>query len=500
MGGLLAVVCIGVTVLIAAILARDVYLRKHDPLSWKHLFLVGFIVFFGTGGFFTVMNDVGSELYVATDRAKGILAAGIAAFLVVFLAFVAVGMRSRWVDKVVPRVEVPRTTPGVLICLFACLGLVLVSLAFPAGGESFVTALASFFRGGMAVTATGLATYWLLSQKFNPISWAVMGITLAVCLVASIFGESGRRQLLSVMLVIPWVWYYTALRYQPVRVWGLKAGVLLFGAFVLLVGYSGVRATLRDNDRSISALTSALMQSATSSDLSSNTLKRDLFYQDAATNSMYIIDSYGDMYRQEPFRGLYWFITNPIPRSIWPDKPVSLGGEISEQQRVIGNIAPGVIGHGWAEAGFIGILYYAAFLGFLVGAGDRLLQLRASNPFFVTLMGSSLGQVIAMSRGDTPLFLLNAAMTALFAMIVMYACKLVFNPIMAGFPRLRAGPDVEEALGGSAGEDGGPEGGDDGGPGSPDDPDRDGAWGEQDWGQASAAWEYSEHDAHEQAR
>jgi hypothetical protein len=99
---------------------------------------------------------------------------------------VALGLRARWVDKIVPKVDVPRTTPGVLICLFACLVLVIISLAFPAGGESFITAIAAFFRGGMAVTATGLATYWLLSQRFNPISWAVMGLTLAISLVASI--------------------------------------------------------------------------------------------------------------------------------------------------------------------------------------------------------------------------------------------------------------------------------------------------------------------------
>ena len=47
--GLLAVASVVVTLVIVGVIARDVWLRKHDPLSWKHLFLVGFIVFFGTG-------------------------------------------------------------------------------------------------------------------------------------------------------------------------------------------------------------------------------------------------------------------------------------------------------------------------------------------------------------------------------------------------------------------------------------------------------------------
>lgn len=490
MGGVLAIVCIAVTVLIAAILIWDVVARRHDALSWKHLFLIGFVVFFGTGGFFTVVSNVGSELWVASDRAMAILAGGIVLFLAVFFGFLRVGLRARWVDKVVPRLDLPRTTPAVLICNVAALLLVVASLAFPASGDSFTSALGSYFRGGMAVTATGLATYWLLTQKYNPLSWALMAGTVFVALVASIFGESGRRQLLGVLMVIPWVWYYTTLRYQPTRAWVPKVGVLLAAGFLLLVGYSGVRASLRGSERTISALSGALVQSAASANVSGDNLRRDLFYQDAATNSMFIIDSYPETYAQQPLRGLVWFVTNPIPRSMWPAKPNSLGGEISEAQtRIVGNIAPGIIGHGWAEVGWFGIMYYAAFFGFVIGAGDRLLQIRSHNPFFVTAMGSALGQVIAMSRGDVPLFFLQATLSTLTAFGLMYGCKLAFGTLMAAFPRLRTGFDPEEAPA-DLGEGDSPEAHD------PGETAWDGGdWQEQDWGQASAAWEYSEHEA-----
>lgn len=490
MGGLLLIVGVLVCLVVAAILARDILLRIYDPFSWKHLFLIGFVVFFGTGTVFTVANDVGSDLHVASDRAKGIMAMGLVLFLVVFLVSVRWGMKSAWVDKLVPTLDLPRTTPGVLICTFAALALVIGSLAFPATGESLTAALASYFRGGMAVVATGLATYWLLAQRFNPISWLLLVGTAAICMVASIAGESGRRPLLGVMMVVPWVWYYTVLRYRPVRSWVPKAGLLLAASFVLLVGYSGVRASLRNKERSLSALTNALVQSAQSSDLSGRNLKQDLFYQDAATNSMYIIDTYGEQFEQQPLRGLYWLITNPIPRSWWPAKPVSLSGDISTQQRVIGNIAPGIIGHGWAEAEFIGIAYYAVFFGFIVGAGDRLLQLRASNPFFVVAFGCSLGQAIAMSRGDTPNFFLQSLLTTGMAFGLMYGCKLVFGPIMAAFPQLHAGPRLdapteEEGDGGGEPDSGAAD---------------DGTWPEDHWGQASAAWEYSEHEAEAEHR
>lgn len=490
MGGLLLMVGFLVVAIIGAVFARDIYLRKHDMLSWKHLFLAGFVVFFGTGLIFTVIYDIGSELHVASDNAKGIMAMATMLFLILFLAFFALGMRFRLVDKIVPKIELPKTTPGVLISLAATLGLVVASLAFPATGESFTAALASFFRGGMSVTAAGLATYWLLTQKFNPISWAVFAGTLGICLIASIAGESGRRQLLGVLMVVPWVWYYLSLRNQPIRSWAPKAGVLLAAGFVLLVGYSGIRASLRTSNKSIGDLSRALMESATSADLSRDSLGRDLFYQDAATNSMFIIDTYGELYRQRPFNGLVFVLSNPIPRSMWPEKPEALGFEISRQLNVQANLGPGIIGHGWAEAGWIGVIYYAAFFGLVFGAADRLLQTRADNPYFVIVAGSAIGQLIAMSRGDTPLFFLQSFMTMGFSMVVLYGCKMAFGTIMAAFPQLSVGPNRRQTDDQGADEDA-----DADLPDAPQQPESDDWSGESDWGQASAGWQYSEPDA-----
>lgn len=491
MDGLLYLSGFLVCVIIGAVFARDTYLRKHDPLSWKYLFLAGYVVFFGTGLIFTVIYSIGSEMHVASEGSKGMMAVAAVGFLILFLAFFNLGGRFRLADKWFPKVALPKTTPGALISLGTSLAMVVASMAFPATGESFATALVAFFRGGMCATACGLATYWLLTQKFNPISWAVFFGTVGICLIASISGESGRRSMLGVLMVVPWVWYYLALRNQPLRSWLPKAGVLMFLGFVLLVGYSGVRASLRTSTKSVNELVSALMQSATSADLSRDTLGRDLFYQDAATNSMWIMDSYGETYQQRPFHGLYWFVTNPIPRSMWPDKPEALGLEISRQMNIQANLGPGVIGHGWAEAGWIGIIYYAVFLGFIFGIADRLLQLRADNPYFVVVMGSALGQMIAMSRGDTPLFLLQTTMAMLFSMAVLYGLKMVFGTVMAAFPVLHVTRPRQDD--GAADEQPTDENHDDAAPESLDD------WvpADHDWGQASAAWQYTEQDGTE---
>ncbi|MEZ6234145.1 MAG: hypothetical protein R3B68_08140 [Phycisphaerales bacterium] len=519
MGSALMLGSVVATAIVVAVLLRDALQRKHDVLSWKHLFLWGFLVFFGTGGIFTVVFNAGSELYVASDQAKAIMGICVPLFLVLFLIACGWGLKARWVEKIVPPVDVPQTTPGVLICTAAAVGLLVASLAFPARGDSLLTAIIAYFRGGMSVTAAGLATYWLLAQRFNPLSWAVFIGTIGISLIASISGESGRRQLLGVLIIVPWVWYYTHLRYQRLGAWVPKAAIVMAAGFVLLVGYSGVRAGLRGDDRSVGTLTSALMQSATSADLSTRNLLQDLFLQDAATNSMYIIDTYGPMHEQQPLRGLIWMVVNPIPRALWPEKPDALGLEITGLLNAQGNLAPGIIGHGWAEVGFVGVIYYALAFGFICGAVDRLLQVRAANPFFVIAFGSTIGQQIGMSRGDTPLFLLQSVLTIGMAMGVMYACKIPFNSLMAAFPRLRTGAteaqegdeaaayeDADEAEEGHADglDDAGREAGgvdaaepvaDAGDGGRPvEQPDDWGTYpvGSADWGQASAGWAYSE--------
>jgi hypothetical protein len=97
-----------------------------------------------------------------------------------------------------------------------------------------------------------------------------------------------------------------------------------------------------------------------------------------------------------------------------------------------------------------------------------------------------------MSRGDTPLFLLQSTMTMAFSMAVLIGCKVVFGRVMAAFPELRIGPLRAAPDDHTPGEDETPP--DDAGHQTTgDEPSDEWPQGEQDWGQASAGWEYSEH-------
>lgn len=127
--------------------------------------------------------------------------------------------------------------------------------------------------------------------------------------------------------------------------------------------------------------------------------------QDSAYNSMYFIENYPDTHEHRPLHGLVFMLTNPIPRAVFPSKPMALGILMQEEVGASANLGPGIIGHGWMEAGWIGVIYYAAFFGFGIAAADKLIRLRSDNPYFISAMGASMGNVIALPRGETALFM-----------------------------------------------------------------------------------------------
>jgi hypothetical protein len=91
---------------------------------------------------------------------------------------------------------------------------------------------------------------------------------------------------------------------------------------------------------------------------------------------------------------------------MWPSKPEGMAVVVERQMRAQANLGIGIIGHGWAEGGWLGVLGYAAFFGFLAGAVDGLIKQRAWNPYFISAIGSCLGQLVAIPRGETSLFFL----------------------------------------------------------------------------------------------
>lgn len=83
------------------------------------------------------------------------------------------------------------------------------------------------------------------------------------------------------------------------------------------------------------------------------------------------------------------FLWTPIPRSIWPDKPLALGyrwlaafqSEFVLRQRVGGGNSAGIVSEGYLSGGVLGVIGVAALMAVLLGSATRYALLRARSSY-----------------------------------------------------------------------------------------------------------------------
>lgn len=429
----LAILSVLLVLGVAIIFFANIRTKKYDFLSMRNLFLLGFGHFFGIGTYFTARSNFGTDLYVASDDGYAKLFIGTLIFIGVFAVAQQLGKKWSGLRRIIPPVQLPVTQQGINLSIIALLVAALLGAVLP--NVSYFTALYSQFKGGMAAAAVALATYNLLARRFNPIAWSVFFGALFMAALLSTVGDIGRRALLGVVLAIGWMWYYYSLRERPSGPVMIKIGLLMVAGFFALVIYAGFRGSgagegVGRGGFSLSTRFAQFAEAISNPSVTGENLETSIM-SDAPTNSMFIMENYPTQYPYDPFNGLKFIVANPIPRSFWPDKPIGLGITVQEQLRSPANLGVGIIGHGWAEGGWFGIAGYAAFFGLLSAGVDNLIRQRSWNPYFLAAIGSSLGNVYALARGETSLFLLQVINSYVGVILVLYLLKLVAKPIMS---------------------------------------------------------------------
>jgi hypothetical protein len=436
----LAIVALSVIVATLAIFAYDIITRRWDAISWRNLFLLGFLHFYGMGCWFAARGYV-TRGVPNQQTGLGLMAAGTALFFALFMVTTWWAVRWRWTTRFLPSLNLPITGPGVIGSAIILLGLAFLGATIIQ--LSYAGALIAFLRGQLAATAVGLATYYLIARRFNPLAWSLFIGTLLAAVLIGVVGSSGRRMLLGSLLAVPWMWFFTVWRYRGAAANFGRVGIGALIGFLAVIVYTPIRfqdagkmAVGATIGRRIDQL-SEIVQDPLA--LVNQKIIDSIVYTDAPSNTNFIIENYPENYPYTPGAGLLWMAANPIPRSIWPGKPEALGVIIQEQMHAPSNLGPGIVGHGWAEGGFLGIAGYAIAFGVIAAVIDRALAVRAWNPFFVAVIGSNLGNIFGLARGDTPLFLLEFLSGVVLSVGILYIIKLTYGPIAAAFPPLWTG-------------------------------------------------------------
>ena len=431
MSVLLSTVGLVLFVVVFTMFAADLFRRRHDLLSWRNLFLLGFAHFCCLSSFFAAtMYNQFVQLYTPSDASMLKLAVALPLFLVLFLACNSVTRNRAWSAQILPPMRLPTSFAALSISIASLLA---ASVAFAVlKPESFLGLMAVQFRSGLAVTAVGLATYLLISSRLNPLSWLIFGGAFILATLTSITGEGGRRGLLGVLIALPWMWYFIDLRYRPARAALVRVGAMAVLGTVLVAAYSGIRRGDATGEGRYYDFGTRVRQMAHFIQNPYIDTKNALMmlYTDTGMNMLFIMDNYPSLYPYQPAQGLLFFLSNPIPRMVWPEKPIAFGIILQEQMESPANLGPGILGHGWAEAGWFGVAAYACFFGLLTGAVDRGLIDRARNPYFIAVMAAGGGNVLALPRGETSLFLLQISAAIASSIACLYLVRILTGGLM----------------------------------------------------------------------
>ena len=142
--------------------------------------------------------------------------------------------------------------------------------------------------------------------------------------------------------------------------------------------------------------------------------------QDAAANSMWVIENRPEPYPYDTLASLEYFLAHPIPRVIWDDKPLGLGTVMVKQSMETGvgegfSLGPGLIGHIVNDNPWIALPLYAILLGAWLRILDDLLVRFAYQPYLVLPLGIELGEIMGLPRGELGFFAFRAIAGMAFA-------------------------------------------------------------------------------------
>ncbi|MCA3004855.1 MAG: hypothetical protein LW650_10090 [Planctomycetaceae bacterium] len=428
---------------VAAVLARFVA-RKLDLFSYQSTFLAGMIFFYYGPMVLIPLTPEFRSVYQSDGSGWTTLAIAVVIFISVYLFFGRLGSSAAWFGRLLPKLDGPVNQPALLtvIATTAASGLFFFGVSFTPGAVGLLDVFLLTLIPNFMSFALGLAVVLLVRQPRNPAWWALAGALFVVGAVVSMSISTDRRFLMGVLLVIPWALYYAWLRYRPAGPTLIVGGLGVFATMTVVLAYTNLRHNIEFQGDVVGNRLAQVQQMISRSPFTQENFTA-VFAQDTPLMTLYYIENVPDAVAYQPLHGLIFFFTNPIPRVLWPDKPLAMGIQMMQEVNAPSNLGTGIIGHGWVEAGWLGVLYYAAFFGFLMCAIDRTIRERAGNPYFIILMGCSMANILALPRGETALFLvLNLYGLVAVAGVTWLTFKL-FAPLLRSAGEFNFGPPPE---------------------------------------------------------
>ncbi len=432
--------CVGGYVLVQA--ARG----TTDIFSVRNFFLLGFVVFQLTSGSLTLWTGYYDAVQCSDYATAGALyTVMVLVFLFLFLTFYKRGkLGPKLAAKVGGRVGAVGT--GTLLFLAALFLLCAIFWRLVLAQIPVFGVLAMIVTSGLAAAAAGMAAWAWAPRWTNPavalVALLIMGGSLAIVF----YGDFGRRNALDIFLACIWGAHHGHWRHVGLRRARTQLITLVGGSALFLAAFTAGRrdATI---DRNLS-LTESFARLG-SGDLGKGFMDMATG-QAAAACSMWVIETRPDPFPHDLFHSLKYFLVHPVPRVVWPDKPIALGSLMTEQSGVTRSktkgrskefsFGPGLMGHIWHDNPYITMIPYAFALALLVKFMDEIARRNPGNPFVIIPLGVALGDMVGIPRGEAGFFLARIFIMTASAWVGIGVCVTIARYLGVVMPP----PDVAE--------------------------------------------------------
>jgi hypothetical protein len=425
---LLSLYLIALTAFIFGLMIYQHVRATHPLLSVRNFALLGLVVFqSGSGALHLWTKDYDVYPIGNPGRTGAIFCVWLTIFLALFLLSYRIGIPAKNLAKLLPRTRSRPTSASLLMMavVFTMVATALKLLETATAALGIISALGLVV--GCGAMACGLVG-WVWGRNFlNPVIMSITGAIFLFNGAVSMIGGFGRRPLVAFGAALLWGLFYSKLRYMR------PAAMLRWLAFasippiMVVAAFTAARSS-GERDRTIPEQIRAMV----SGDLS---LGVQLLAGGQSTGpaAMFVIERYPETY-QGTFLHSFWMVfLHPVPRAIWPDKPVPISTKIAAQANVQGvavdqlTLPPGIVGYAAAEGGWIALFVYGVFFGLFMRFFDELVALNPYAPMVVLPVGTQLGQILGIFRGEPSLFGATYWMTVLILYVALVALSKLFE-------------------------------------------------------------------------
>lgn len=436
-----------------AMLVSRVLRRKTDFFTTWTFFIVGSIIFTGLSGINATSRGHYLPSYTAADYQL---------FYVGTILYFLSTLCTYHFWKIPRRVagftllSWPRLSGWTLVILTVGLAAIGLFQRFPLP-IPFVGQL--LFQFGVATPLLAFACAFIAwyRQPSNPLLLALLIGIAGLALFTTIGLGSSRRYLMATLAVVPLCMYWVWLRYKPT---GVIIAWLLAGLFVglpVLKAYTALRHNVGMGEGGGSARALALIRGLPREIMSGGS-SEGFMGQDsveAALLAIHMLNDNSDRIEVAPFHSLIYIITNPVPRSLWPEKPIGFGVILPEAAKlsdrgINANLGVNVAGQCFYDGGLLIHLLYGFITGAFFRYYDELLVRQAGNPLLIGGLVFMAPQIIALPRGGIETMGLQIFLGFIVVVLTSLSAKVVFGvgekyprtDHIIDYPQLRSPEDL----------------------------------------------------------